>query len=85
MDLLGLESVPPGPTSSAGGLNFLVDVFGDQPTTNGIDLFGSGLTPGAEENYRKYEPEYICLTAFECNLELYVCDMYDVLDNSELL
>lgn len=60
VDLLGLEPTPPAPSAAvSSGLNFLVDVFGDQPssTTNGFDsTFGSGsggLTPGAEENYKK--------------------------------
>lgn len=56
VDLLGLETVPSGPAPSSGGLNFLVDMFGDQPATNGVDVFSSssGLTAGAEENYKKY-------------------------------
>uniref|UniRef100_A0A2C9JDQ6 AP-2 complex subunit alpha n=1 Tax=Biomphalaria glabrata TaxID=6526 RepID=A0A2C9JDQ6_BIOGL len=61
VDLLGLEPTPPAPSAAvSSGLNFLVDVFGDQPssTTNGFDsTFGSGssgLTPGAEENYKKF-------------------------------
>ncbi|BFZ05316.1 hypothetical protein BsWGS_08355 [Bradybaena similaris] len=56
VDLLGLETVPSGPAPSSGGLNFLVDMFGDQPATNGVDVFSSssGLTAGAEENYKKF-------------------------------
>lgn len=57
VDLLGLETAPSAPPSGTSGLNFLLDVFSDQPaTTNGFDssVSNSGLTPGAEENYRKF-------------------------------
>ncbi|XP_059150654.1 AP-2 complex subunit alpha-2-like [Physella acuta] len=51
VDLLGLETAPaPAPT----GLNFLVDVFGEQPATNGFDSSLHSLTPGAEENFKKF-------------------------------
>lgn len=54
-DLLGLEAQPSAPAAaSASSAAFLVDVFGDsaQPTSNGLDPLG--LTPGAEENVKKF-------------------------------
>ena len=52
IDLLGLDTAPaPAAPAASSGLGFLVDVFGDQPATNGVD--NDSLTPGAEENFRK--------------------------------
>lgn len=53
-DLLGLNS--PGPSQAAPSAgSFLLDVFdtvGSSPPTNGVD--SNGLTPGAEESFKKY-------------------------------
>lgn len=51
-DLLGLNS--PGPAAPSAG-SFLLDVFdtvGSSPPTNGVD--SNGLTPGAEESFKKF-------------------------------
>lgn len=53
IDLLGLDTTPaPAAPASSSGLGFLVDVFGDQPATNGVD--DDSLTHGAEENFKKF-------------------------------
>ena len=51
--MLGLGATTP-PSSGGGdmGGGFLVDVF-DTPTQNGGGLDASGMTAGADENYRK--------------------------------
>ena len=57
-DLLGLDAIPSAPAPAAGGAGgasaFLVDVFGDAapPVTNGVT--DNGLTPGAEDNLKKW-------------------------------
>ncbi|GFR58277.1 AP-2 complex subunit alpha-2 [Elysia marginata] len=53
IDLLGLDTAPaPAAPAASSGLGFLVDVFGDQPATNGVD--DDALTAGAEENFKKF-------------------------------
>ncbi|XP_076471396.1 AP-2 complex subunit alpha-2-like [Babylonia areolata] len=53
-DLLGLDSQPSAPAGGS-ATDFLVDVFGggsSPAATNGLDP--SGLTPGSEDNFRKF-------------------------------
>lgn len=78
-DLLGLNS--PGPSQAAPSAgSFLLDVFdtvGSSPPTNGVD--SNGLTPGAEESFKKYvtsaELFVICVYMLS---SLFWGDMYGV-------